>query len=120
MTNKQRYLHRKTAGLCIRCGAGLTDDDSAECVECAAATEESSRRYRTSEHGRARKREHVAADRKRRRELGKCRVCSLPAVSGRTMCEAHAKQHSINVQASKDSAAASTCMECKDSGHAAP
>lgn len=46
---RARYWARKAGGLCVRCGAGLTDEDGLRCPECTKIIAT----YRRSDKGKA-------------------------------------------------------------------
>ena len=101
---RARYHARKAAHLCVRCGAGLQDEDRPRCVECDAMVAG----YQPSEAAQQRRRERAAAraraaylanpeiERARireryaaRKERGICVMCHRHAAADSNLCEGH-------------------------------
>jgi hypothetical protein len=99
---KARYEQWKANRQCVKCGAGLQDDDGVMCVECveqAFNTKRRSwarvrrykklymRRYRRehAEHNR----EYHRKLRRRKLEQGQCTDCREPRLPGKRFCAVH-------------------------------
>lgn len=92
-----RYEARKLAGVCLDCGAGLTDEDGAWCVEHTESRRLSAEKYRRSRKGRRRDRAQQKLIYARKVAAGRCVYggCRAQAAVGQRRCQFHREEHSI-------------------------
>lgn len=72
LTQAERREWRRSRRLCVRCEAGLTDEDGVTCVDCTATLHAATTKYNHTAKGRATASRRVAGLYRRRRVAKLC------------------------------------------------